>query len=98
MRALLKAEATPTPETFGAPCRWANDVETRTDGGRDGDAGGHADRRLHDGEDGGAASPVGRQRLDLAERRREIVEPLRSVVVEPGVLATAKGGGTDADA
>jgi len=31
MRALMRAEATPTPETFSRLCRPANDVETRMD-------------------------------------------------------------------
>jgi len=43
------------------------------------------------------ASVVGWQRLDPAERLRE-VEPLRRVIVELGVLTTATGGGADADA
>ena len=99
MRALMRAEATPTPETFSRLCRLANDVETRMD-----DVAGVVEMLgdvLIDASMGEKAaeraSLIGWQLLDPAERRRE-VEPLRRVIVELGVLTTATGGGVDADA
>ncbi|HKK35182.1 MAG TPA: hypothetical protein VJ994_02715 [Paracoccaceae bacterium] len=99
MRALMRAEATPTPETFSRLRRPANDVETRMDDVAGvvemlGDVPIDASMNEKAAE---RASVVGWQLLDPAERLRE-VEPLRRVIVELGVLATATGGGADADA